>query len=139
MANQISGVIIAINQRPFQKKDGSQGVIKEYVLDASRFNPQTGEKYENYPSVEVSERSAEKMPQLAMGMRVKFDIEISGRYYQDKQTMERKHINSVNAYKAEVLAQAQVQGQPMAQAQQMAQQQAWGAPQGYAQQQGAPF
>ena len=131
MANQISGVIIAVKERPFQKRDGSMGRIVEYVLDASRYNPQTGEKYESYPSVDVSERNLEKMPRMTPGMRVKFDFELSGRYYSDKQTGELRHMNSVSAYRAEVLA-TQAAAQPQGAAQPMGMQQPQGT--GYPQQ-----
>ena len=108
MPNQLSGTIIAFGERrTFQKKDGSQGWNQEVILDSSRFNQQTGEKYENYPSVDISDRN--QLPQLAVGMRVRFDIDVQGRYYQDKQTGQQRHITVVSGYKCEILAQPQQQ------------------------------
>lgn len=120
MANQITGKIIALGSpRYFDANDQSKGYSREVVLDCSRYDQETGRKFDNFPSVEVTSKAILSMPTLEVGQKVRFDFAIEGRYYQRKDGNGRAHFNSIRAYKAEVL-EHKGQAQQMQQAPQAA-------------------
>lgn len=101
MANVITGKVHEIMApRAYDKKDGTKGWTQEIVVDAAQ--TRNGETYENFPSVEINDGIDGNMIALVqIGAMLSFSFEVRGRYYQDKQTGERRHINTIRCYKVE--------------------------------------
>lgn len=79
MANTISGKILVIGQIeniPYQDKVFSK---RELVLDATRFDPMTGEPFENYPKVEFSGKHVNDLDAFQVGQLVTVSFVLSGR------------------------------------------------------------
>lgn len=122
---EIKGRIHKIgNVEVIKTASGSEFKKRELVLDASRFDPLTGEKmFDNFPSFEFVQDKVSLLDDLKPLQIVTISFDLQGREYtKDGQT---KYITTVRGYKIEARPVAQ---QAEAQAPQPAQQ-----PQGYAQ------
>ena len=112
MAFQITGKLEMIGEvmsKP--SNNGSQPFLsREFVLDATRFNPETGEPWENHPRFELSSKNVNIIDGFKVGQRVTVDFTLRGAKYADKQTGEMRYFTSINAFK--IVA---VEQQPMVQ------------------------
>lgn len=101
MAYQITGKIEKIGDvvsHPL--KDGEQTFnSREFVLDATRFSPETGEPWENHPRFELSGRNVNIIDGFQVGQRVTVDFVLRGSKYSDKQTGEIKYFTTVSAFR----------------------------------------
>ena len=83
MANQITGTILKIGvEQVFQSKSGGADFRKRtVVLDTSRYDVYTGEKRENYASIEFSGKSLDMIPNFKEGDIVQVSFVLQGRKY----------------------------------------------------------
>lgn len=123
---EIKGRIHKIgNVEVIKTASGSEFKKRELVLDASRFDPLTGEKmFDNFPCFEFVQDKVALLDDLKPLQIVTVSFDLQGREYtKDGQT---KYITTVRGYKIEARPVAQ-QAEAQAQAPQP-------APQGYTQQ-----
>lgn len=79
MANTITGKILVIGQTeaiPYQDKTFYK---RELVLDASRFDQYSGQKFENYPKFEFTGNNCSSLDQFKIGQVVTVSFVLSGR------------------------------------------------------------
>lgn len=138
---EIKGRIHKIgNVEVIKTASGSEFKKRELVLDASRFDPLTGEKmFDNFPSFEFVQDKVSLLDELKPLQIVTVSFDLQGREYtKDGQT---KYITTVRGYKIEARPVAQ-QAEAQVQAPQPAPQPQGYTQQGYAQQpqnNGLPF
>lgn len=122
MAFQITGKIERIGEVVSrQSKDGTKTFFnRELILDCTRFNPDTGEPYANFPKFDVTGNNCSELDHFKVGDRIIVDFALNGAKYEDQG--ELKYFTSVRAYKFTLVQQGyQQQGysptpQPTAQA-----------------------
>lgn len=102
MANQITGKIVVIRStESIPSKDGSKTYNKrEIVLDATKFDPYTGERgYENYPSFEFGGDKCAELDHFSAGEIVTISFDLQGtKYEKDGQT---RFFTRIRGYKVE--------------------------------------
>ena len=102
MANQVTGRIVVLgNTEQLKSKDGSKTYYKrELVLDATKFDPYTGERsYENFPTFEFGGDKCAELDQFKIGEVVTVSFDLQGtKYEKDGQT---KFFTRVRGYKVE--------------------------------------
>ena len=107
MAFQITGKIEVIGATtPITTKTGSTIYRRELVLDCTRFNPDTGEPWENHPKFEFGGQNVNILDQFQVGQRVTVDFSLRGAKYPDQTTGDIKYFTSISAFKV-VLAEQQ--------------------------------
>ena len=101
MAYQITGKIETIGEiiSKATNNGGQPFQSRSFVLDATRFNPETGEPWENHPKFELSSRNVNIIDGFQVGQRVTVDFVLRGAKYQDKQTGETRYFTTVSAFK----------------------------------------
>lgn len=126
MPNIQSGRIINIAPiQTIRTQSGNEYLKREITLDATRFDPYTGErdKYENFPTFEFGGQLAKDLDNFRPGQVVTITFELSGTKYQDKQTGETKYFTRIRGYKIEPRQQSAPQPQQTAPQQRPAPQQ----------------
>ena len=114
MAFQITGKIEVIGATtPITTKNGSVIYRREFVLDATRYNPDTGEPWENHPKFELGGNNVNIIDQFQVGQRVTVDFSLNGAKYPDQATGEIKYFTTIKAFR---ITAAEQQGQRPAQA-----------------------
>lgn len=103
MANTITGKIHKITPvTEIKGKSGKSFFKRTLVLDARRYDPNTGEpKYDNYPSFEFSGDMMKELDKYAEGNYVTVSYDINGREVRDEATGETRYFNSIRGYKVE--------------------------------------
>lgn len=103
MANTITGRVHRITpEQQITGKSGKTFIKRTLVLDASRFDPYTGEKkFDNYPSIEFSGDIMKTLDGFNEGDVVVVSFDINGREFNDEQTGEIKYFNSIRGYRIE--------------------------------------
>lgn len=115
MANTIIGRIYRITPTEnIATKKGTTFMKRQLIIDASRYDPYTGEKkFDNFPAFEVG---GEELCRLLEGYRiddlVTVSFDLNGREFLDDQTKQTKYFTTVRAYKIE-----RVQSGPVSQQQ----------------------
>lgn len=101
MPHQITGKVEVIGATvAMPSRDGVKTFYRrELVLDCTRYNPDTGEPWENHPRFELSGNNCGLLDQFAVGQRVTVDFSLRGTKYQDSQTGEVKYFTTINAFK----------------------------------------
>lgn len=103
MANTKSGYIRKIT--PIQEivgKSGKTFTKRTLVLDAARYDQNTGEKmFDNYPSFEFSGDGMKILDNFKEGDAVTVSYDINGREFEDPNTHEVKYFNTIRGYKVE--------------------------------------
>lgn len=100
MAFQITGKIEYIGEiTSIATKSGITIYRREFVIDATRYNPETGEPWENHPKFEMGGSNVNVLDQFHVEQKVTVDFSLRGAKYQDRQTGEMKYFTSVNAFK----------------------------------------
>ena len=81
MANTITGIILVIGQTEAIPVPNSPNAFykRELVLDASRFDQFSGQKFENYPRLEFTNNNCAKLDQFQVGQLVTVSFTLSGR------------------------------------------------------------
>ena len=114
-ANTIIGCIYRITPTEnIATKKGTTFMKRQLIIDASRYDPYTGEKkFDNFPAFEVG---GEELCRLLEGYRiddlVTVFFDLNGREFLDDQTKQTKYFTTVRAYKIE-----RVQNGPVSQQQ----------------------
>lgn len=120
MANTITGRIhkITPTKTITSQTTGNTFYKREVILDASRFDPYTGQKkFDNWPMLEFGgEEACRQLDGYNEGELVTISFDLNGREYTYKQTGEVKYFTSVRGYKIERAGQQQPPQQPTAQA-----------------------
>ena len=102
MANQITGKILQIGPVltiATQKEGGQPFQKRELILDATRYDPITGNKFENFPLFEFVSRNVNILDNFAVGQIVTVSFVLSGRRV-DKDG-ETRFFTNVTGYKVE--------------------------------------
>lgn len=80
MANTITGRILKIGDvQEIPSRNGTPFRKREVILDASRYDPYTGDKYENFPSVEFVGKHCSDADGFTVGELVTVSFFLSGR------------------------------------------------------------
>ena len=110
MAFQITGKLEIVGETIARtpKNGGQPFYRREFVLDCTRYNPDTGEPWENHPKFELSGNNCTIIDQFQVGQRVTVDFSLKGMKYPDEATGEVKFFTIINAFK---IAPAQQPGQ----------------------------
>lgn len=83
MANTISGKVLLIeNAVEIPTKSGNVFTKRQIVLDSSRYDQMTGEKYENYPAVNFVGKRVSELDAFKVGDLVTISFALSGRSYE---------------------------------------------------------
>lgn len=104
MSNQIVGTILAISkQETMQSKSGTQFVKQSVYLDNSRYDQETGEKYENNLLLEfINLRDGDIAQRFKKGDKVQISFRLRGYSFDSKQTAGKKEYGvSVSCYRIE--------------------------------------
>ena len=97
MANQISGKILLIeNAVDVPTKNNGVFTKRRIVLDASHYDPMTGQKFENYPAFDFVMRNIPKLDSFKEGDMVTISFALNGRPF-DKDG-KRDYFTSVVGY-----------------------------------------
>lgn len=99
MAYQITGNIELIGEitSKVSSNGGQPFQSRMFVLDATRFNPETGEPWENHPKFELNSRNVNMIDGFRTGQRVTVDFVVRGVKYFDKNTGETRYFTTINA------------------------------------------
>lgn len=103
MPNQITGRLLAIGQTvQIPTKSGNQFNKREFLLDATTFDPYTGERsqYENILPLEVSEDKCSDLDRFKVGDVVTVFFTLQRRSWQT-QDGELKRMTGIRCYKLE--------------------------------------
>ena len=113
MAFQITGKLEYVGDTIARtpKNGGQPFYRREFVLDCTRYNPDTGEPWENHPRFELSGKNCSLVEQFQLGQRLTVDFTLKGAKYVDQQTEETKYFTSINAFQI-ALAEGQSQYHP---------------------------
>lgn len=110
MANTITGRIVEIGRtEQIPSKDLSRAFLKrEIVLDATRYDPWTGERsgFENFPQLEFTGDKCAELDRFAKGQVVTITFDLQGMRYQDKDG-NVKYFTKARPYKIEARQPAQ--------------------------------
>lgn len=100
MANQISGkVLILENAVTVPTRTGNTFTKRQIVLDASHYDPMTGQKFENYPAFDFIGNRVNDLDSFKEGDLVTISFALNGRPFEkDGKTI---YITSVTGYKIE--------------------------------------
>ena len=100
MANQISGkVLILENAVTIPTRNGNTFTKRQIVLDASHYDPMTGQKFENYPAFDFIGNRVNDLDGFKEGDLVTISFALNGRPFEkDGKTI---YITSVTGYKIE--------------------------------------
>lgn len=100
MANQISGkVLILENAVTIPTRTGNTFTKRQIVLDASHYDPMTGQKFENYPAFDFIGNRVNDLDSFKEGDLVTISFALNGRPFEkDGKTI---YITSVTGYKIE--------------------------------------
>ena len=97
MANQISGKILLIEKDVYvQTKNNGVFTKRRIVLDASHYDPMTGQKFENYPAFDFVMRNIPKLDSFKAGDMVTISFALNGRSF--KKDGKKDYFTSVVGY-----------------------------------------
>lgn len=119
MANTVTGKIFSIGStQTIPSKNGGQPFYKrDIVLDATRFDPYTGERgFENYPMFEFNGEKCKDLDGYQVGQVVTISFELQGSFF-DASDGTKKNFTRVRGYKIEAKQMAAHASQPKVQQQ----------------------
>jgi len=114
MAFQITGKLELVGETIARtpKNGGQPFYRREFVLDCTRYNPDTGEPWENHPKLELSGNNCTLIEQFQIGQKLTVDFSLKGAKYADQETGEVKYFTTISAFRiAPAEQQQQQQGQ----------------------------
>lgn len=99
MANTIIGKVLVIGRtEEIPSKNGSQPFLKRtLVLDCSRYDQYTGQKFENYPQLEFASKNTAILDNFNVGDVVEVSFALQGRSYEKDGV--QKYFTSIVGYK----------------------------------------
>lgn len=100
MANTASGKVLIIEDPvTIPTRNGNTFTKRQIVLDASHYNPMTGQKYENFPAFDFVGNRVNELDSFKVGDLVTISFALNGRPFEkDGKTT---YFTSVNGYKIE--------------------------------------
>jgi len=100
MANQVNGKVLIIeNAITIPTKSGNTFMKRQIVIDASHYDPMTGQKFENYPAFDFVGNRVNELDNFKVGDLVTISFALNGRPFEkDGKTI---YITSVTGYKIE--------------------------------------
>lgn len=100
MANQVNGKVLIIeNAITIPTKNGNTFMKRQIVIDASHYDPMTGQKFENYPAFDFVGNRVNELDNFKVGDLVTISFALNGRPFEkDGKTI---YITSVIGYKIE--------------------------------------
>ncbi len=100
MANTVSGKVLIIEDPvTIPTRNGNTFTKRQIVLDASHYNPMTGQKYENFPAFDFVGNRVNELDSFKVGDLVTISFALNGRPFEkDGKTT---YFTSVNGYKIE--------------------------------------
>lgn len=105
MALTITGKVHSVgNTQSIASKNGGQPFLKrEIVLDATRFDPYTGErdKFENFPQFDFSGEKCSELDKCKVGDVVTISFTLQGSFYKGQDGIER-NFTRIRGYEIEV-------------------------------------
>ena len=105
MALTITGKVHSVgNTQSIASKNGGHPFLKrEIVLDATRFDPYTGErdKFENFPQFEFSGEKCSELDKCKVGDVVTISFTLQGSFYKGQDGIER-NFTRVRGYEIEL-------------------------------------
>lgn len=100
MANQISGKVLIIDDAiSIPTRSGNTFTKRQIVLDASHYDPMTGQKFENYPAFDFVGNRVNELDNFKVGDLVTISFALNGRPF-DKDG-KTTYFTSVTGYKIE--------------------------------------
>lgn len=101
MANTIIGKVLVIGRtEEIPSKNGGQPFLKRtLVLDCSRYDQYTGQKFENYPQLEFASKNTSILDNFNVGDVVEVSFALQGRSYEKDGV--QKYFTSIVGYKVE--------------------------------------
>lgn len=122
MANQVIGTILAISkQESMQSKSGTQFTKQCVYLDNSRYDQETGDKYENHLLLEfINPKDGDIAQRFKKGDRVQISFRLRGYDFIGKTSGKKEYGISVSCYRIEPFVSGQGAQQQAAQAPQPA-------------------
>ena len=99
MANTITGRILLISQTEAIPYQDSVFYKRELVLDASRFDQFSGQKFENYPKFEFTGNNCALLDNFQIGQAVTVSFVLSGR--RKESNGQVSYFTNVTGYKVE--------------------------------------
>ena len=82
--NTVTGTVKSVGQTVNVSKTGNEFKKRELILDISRYNPDTGEKYENYVQMSFTQKHCDDLNGLSVGDKVEVAFTVSGREWNGK-------------------------------------------------------
>lgn len=113
MANTISGKIMVIGQIESIPYQGNVFNKRELVLDASHYDPMTGDKFENYPRLEFTGKHVNDLDGFQVGQLVTVSFALSGRRNEKNGIVS--YFTNIQGYKVEPFQRAARPQQPQQQ------------------------
>lgn len=101
MANTIIGKVLVIGRtEEIPSRNGGQPFLKRtLVLDCSRYDQYTGQKFENYPQLEFASKNTAILDNFNVGDVVEVSFALQGRSYEKDGV--QKYFTSIVGYKVE--------------------------------------
>lgn len=101
MANTIIGKVLVIGRtEEIPSRNGGQPFLKRtLVLDCSRYDQYTGQKFENYPQLEFASKNTSILDNFNVGDVVEVSFALQGRGYEKDGV--HKYFTSIVGYKVE--------------------------------------
>ena len=111
MAFQITGKLELVGETVARNSSngGQPFYRREFVLDCTRYNPDTGEPWYNYPKFELSGNKCTLIDHFQIGQRLTVDFSLKGTKYTDEKTGETKFFTTINAFGIALAQQGQQQ------------------------------
>lgn len=100
MANTVSGKVLIIEDPvTIPTRNGNTFTKRQIILDSSRYDPVTGQKYENFPAFDFVGNRVNELDSFKVGDLVTISFALNGRPFEkDGKTT---YFTSVNGYKIE--------------------------------------
>ena len=119
MANSVTGRIYGISPtQSIQTNGGNTFMKREIILDATRFDPYTGERdqYENFPMFEFTGDRCKDLDGFEVGQVVTITFDLQGGFFEHEG--KKKNFTKIRGYKIELkhMSTNAPQPQPMQQA-----------------------
>jgi hypothetical protein len=107
MALQVTGKVLKVGYvEDIPTKSGNVFRKRELILDATRYDPYTGERgFENFPSFEFVQEKVKELDGLNVGEVVTVSFDLQGNKFTTQEGQER-YFTKVRGYKVERKTQA---------------------------------
>lgn len=108
----LKGKVYRVLPTNSKEYNGKTYTDRDIVLDCSTFDQYTGERRDNFPTINFFGNKCEDLSHFNPGEEVEITFVLNGRKYNDKTTKVEKYFTKVVGYKIERCAQQQVVPNP---------------------------